>query len=271
MSKTADDKQKRSTRTKIRCTDDELFQLHRIADEQHTTIATILRESTLDKSYDHLVLTGKKDLEDMTILVSAFDNSVKEIVYSARAAGPVFAKEAAEIEGIGRDIDKAYAALREQVDKKRERVGKTVVTILKNDASGAIFDYNDGYTTRAHSLCVSVTEDEIKAIREIADREGCSISCLLKTNAFEMYKYGRVLVQSDSVEDLNRRIQRELRFIDAILKDVKTRYMEEDDIINILSILGRLKEAFDGQQKSLLTDTASVREEAKEIIKKSKR
>lgn len=52
-------KMKRSIKTNVRATDTELMTLHRIADENRTKLAEILRQSTLERDFSRFVNTSR--------------------------------------------------------------------------------------------------------------------------------------------------------------------------------------------------------------------
>lgn len=263
--------EKRTIRTKVRMTDDEVFVLRKIADEQHTTMSNILRESTLEKPYEKIIDIKNDDLHELISLVSTFDNSIRTFADEAEKTGSNFASYIKMIQDNTHEVDDDYAELRKLVERRRTKVGKAVAGQLKSRLAGVVYDFHDGYSTRGNALSIYVSEGEIEKIRELADKENCSISCLLKTNAIELYKGGRITIQSNDLSELNKRIKHEQRFINAVLQGIKGRAVDDDDIDSIANSVDSIREWIQAELAEVSVENSPVKEEAKEVVRKRKR
>lgn len=267
MKATAQKKNARNTRTKIRLTGNELARLREIAKEHHMTEAALLRDATLGGPPDRITVLKRDDLQEMAVAISGLDETVGAILGCADKAGLSFLRESGEIDGNRKAIDRLYAELRKKVEGKRILIARKAAQLFLKQAGREVRGYREegGKTEHAISLCVS--EEEIGKIRDAAGREGCSISCLLKRNAFTRYSCRRITVDVDSLDTFLQKIRQKQRFLGAILKDVSTRRMEEDDLSSAAAILAQAVDEFKKQAEVVNNSPDAVRREARELMK----
>lgn len=270
MKNTAKKKNMRNIRTKIRFTKDELLRLREIAQKHNMTEAALLRAATLEESFDRLAVTKRDDLQELASIVSGLDEAAAGILACADKAGLAFMPEIQVIDGNGKEIDRLYAVLRKKIENKRNLVARKAAWLLMRQTGRKAREYREAEgvkTEHAMSLCVS--EDEIEIIRSAAGREGCSISCLLKTNAFNRFACGRIVADADSLDSFLAHARQKQRFLNAILSEARTRRMEDDDLSSIVSILKEARDEFQRQADRIDTSADAVRREARELLKQA--
>lgn len=260
----------RNIRTKIRFTKDELLRLREIAQKHNMTEAALLRAATLEESFDRLAVTKRDDLQELASIVSGLDEAAAGILACADKAGLAFMPEIREIDGNGKEIDRLYAVLRKKVENKRNLVARKAARLLMRQAGRKAREYREADGEKPeHAMSLCVSEDEIEIIRSAAGREGCSISCLLKTNAFNRFSCGRIVADTDSLDSFLAQARQKQRFLNAILSEARARRMEDDDLCSAASVLMEAREEFQRQADRIDTSADAVRREARELLKQA--
>ena len=74
--------EKRIRRIKIRLTDKELEDLRGIAADHSLSMAAVLRNGTLDRDWNQLIIIDLQDLHELTGRVSEMDNMARELLHA---------------------------------------------------------------------------------------------------------------------------------------------------------------------------------------------
>ncbi|MBR2258306.1 MAG: hypothetical protein IJ899_13425 [Blautia sp.] len=252
-------KMKRSIKTKVRATDTELMTLHRIADENRTKLAEILRQSTLERDFSRFVNTSKEDTKRLGDVMQRFGVVVNDLV----AAYPEYKKHFPAMEKTVTSLKAHVDTILLKVEKKREAVAKEVIELMDKRANAEMFDYVDLYERRDHALSINVTEGELKTIRSKADTLGVTISCMLKTNAIQLYKYGKVEVGCDTLDKLSADLDSKLASIILLTETPVTK----GDIKEIADILKEAKGLAAKRRAKISVAAGTITKEARAIVK----
>ena len=262
----ADMSERRTIRTHVRVTEDELRKLHEISESQHVSIAALFRECTLTPSGKHLTVILKADLNELSMIINDIDILVREALSILSGFYPVYCREEVTLGNKLEDIYKEYGKLRNVVSRKREVYHRIAASCLFGRKPGKVMEYQtDGKSRKG--ITVSVTEEEIKAIREIAEKSGCSISRLLKRNVLETYRNKRFTVDCDDLCEMNNRVKRHKDFLAAVVSDMKNRIVEDGEVEIIEQLLKSILEEITAKEESVRTDSKAIRKEIKERIR----
>lgn len=257
----------RSIKSKVRATDSELLKLHEIADKNRLKMAQLLRESTLDRDFSRMVLVSEDDLNALKRVTEQMEDVCDEAKGAIDTLLPTMSDKSIEITGMFDNIKVSSESIISKLKKKREKVADKVIALMEDNANTAIYDYYDDYEHKNNDLVVPCTVEEIKTIRRKADEAGVTISCLLKTNAFEYYRYGTVVVVSGDAFPLVKELNAKIASMLSIINAMRERKPMKNDVRELRDIVFEAKALMANKRKSITISVADINKEAKGILK----
>ena len=258
--------ERRTLRTRVRVSEEELSRLHAISSSQQVSIGTLFRECTLAPSTDYLVETKISDLIEFSAIINDFDCLAADALSILPGYDPMLYEDTILIQNLVKAIDEKYEKLRELILQKRKKYRIIAVSCLSRKKYRKGMKYQSEEKNQK-SISVSVSEDELKAIKAQAKEMDCSISDLLKRNVFDKLGNGIFTVNCDDLTGLNVWLRRQSRFLEAIVMDMKERYIEDGDVSNIIQILRLVLGKIIGEEETVSTDPKSIREDIKKRVR----
>lgn len=256
-------KGKRKKRIKIRVTEEELNRLRDIAAELNSTLSDVLRKSTFSDKHDNRISIRQDDLQDFIAIINDVHRSLTDFCNGQSDNREDYLWELTEIL---KEIDQEYVHLRRLVIEKREKVSQSLSFYLAKEEAEARYTYYDKWGEKRKGICVSMTDAEIEEAKVLSDEHDCSVSCLLKTNALEKNKTGKITVDSASLDGVNRLVRRELRFLTAVISAATNGNGRTEDYENASKIAGHILSLIRQESDGITLDASDVRREAKDIL-----
>ena len=260
---------RRNLRTKVRLTEMELSSIRMIAEQLNIPAAALLRDSTLYASNAKRAVVDTSDIREFTTAVSSLDNVICDLLPLMAEKGRVSGDDIGKISTELDCVDALYGSLRKKVLAKRNRLLAAVISILDKE----ILDdshYNEPVRKGRKAISVSVSKEELDTIRRLSDEQDCSMSYLLKANVFRIYRTSRIVIDSDSLAEISGSILREVRFLQAVCRDVKGRHMESDDTENVYRILHGIRIDIEKCKAMVNMDAKAIYREAGKLLEKER-
>lgn len=259
----------RNIKSKVRATDTEFLKLHEIAGDNKLKLAQLLRESTLNRDFSRLVLKSEDDLYALVKVTGQLEMVISEAINAIDTLMPSMSDKGVEMSAMMDNIKVSGDSIISKLKKRREKVAEKVIALMEENADSAIYDYMDNYEHKNNDIVVPCTVEEIKTVRRKADEAGVTISCLLKTNAFEYYKYGTVVVMSGDVFPLVKELNAKTASMRKIMKTMQERKPMKNDVRELRDIVNEMKSLVANKRKGINLNVADINREAKSILKKA--
>lgn len=256
-------KERRKKRIKVRVTEEELNRLRDIASELNSTLSDVLRRSTFSDKHDYRINIRQDDLQDLIVIINDVHRSLTGFCNGQSDNSEDYIWELIEIQ---KEIDQEYVHLRRLVIERREKVSQSLSFYLAKEEAEARYTYYDKWGVKRKGICVSMTDAEIEEAKALSDEHDCSVSCLLKTNALEKNKTGKITVDSASLDGVNRLVRRELRFLTAVISAATNGNGRTEDYENASKIAGHILSLIRQESDGITLDASDVRREAKDIL-----
>lgn len=255
----------RSKRINVYFTYEELAAFHKIADEQNTTLSGLCRECALTNDLSHAVFINDDDLINLTEKIISIRSLSNQFI-SNLVKSPLYNSYVERFDAAVLEVEKDYMKLRGSVLEKRRRIKAEIIKQIEKNTEPKK-DFPNFRQKRECSISVSVTEEEFYRIKIIADSAGCSMSAYLKRSVFLRYGGGRIPVRTDPLDSLLEELKFQIRFYRAVVADVETRYVEDEDIDTVADILDRCRKILEGKTDSIDSSLHAIRREAKRLIR----
>lgn len=220
---------KREKRIKIRLSEGELADLHILAEKHHTSVARLLRDSTVGGGKIQRVFVGMDDLQQLTNIISSMDARTSSCIKIMQKDVNIYRDDILRVRSEIDGIDKEYGVVRRNILKQRQKKARSIAKSIKSTIT-----YIEP-TVLDRATSVSLTEQEYDAVRKVAEQEGRTLSSCMKAHAFSCQECHTV--KTGNLESMNNTLLKQLRFLDAIYNDAQSRYLDSEDVDNIISIL----------------------------------
>ena len=260
--------EKRIRRIKIRLTDKELEDLRGIAADHSLSMAAVLRNGTLDRDWNQLIIIDLQDLHELTGRVSEMDNMARELLRLAASRTKILYREgAARLLTTLHEVNSAYDDLYNTIILFRKRIAERCEALCKQRECRNVSFYFERIGGPRRMLSISVNETEWRLLHEAADLHDCSISCLVKRNAIDFFGGGRIVVSSNPLDSLVLFCKREMRFMSAVIAEVRSRFPNEGDLLSATEILENSLNMIREEKERVCLNSEYVWEEADNLLK----
>ena len=249
----------RQRRVKVRLSENELNDLHMYAERHHSSVAGLLRDSVLNEENSQRVFIGMEDIQEFTRTLSAIDTKIELFIALMQDNIEIYREDILRIRDVMDSIDNDYGDIRRMIWKKRQKVAKAINGLLKKSELSYIEEEAQTATT------VTLSDEEYDKLKSIAEKEERPLSVCMKVHAFSICTGACYTVESDSLKEFNIHLKQKLRFITAIYTDTASRFVEAEDVDNVLSILREIHLEMIRKTKSV--DEGSIHQHAKEIVR----
>lgn len=258
----------RKIRMSVRANENEAFALQEICSEQNINLSVLLRECTLTDFSDQQVQIRTDDIFDYSQIMYKVSKNTGDILKGIEKNSPIYMNEFPKIKMLLIDINALYVSNYKKIEKTRNRIAKlTASTISKNKDT-----YYERYIEPSREklnvqFTILLSDSEHKRIKELAKNENVSISSLLKNNVFKKCVKKKSLINSYSLDSFNNEINKKAAILSSISLKAKSEILDDMDIENILSFLGKIKELNKEIDNFILTEQKDIRKEANKILR----
>ena len=250
---------------KVYMSADELYQIQKIAAARNVPAGRLLRQTALYGDYDKIGIAKTADLATLSKLINDEEHIYADILgltFDTDSEG-LGEEYRGKFEEAQKDLGEAYGDLRSDTRRKREKVVHEIGAMLRRENAKAPHSYEEDDEKRDRKLCIALSEEEWDRIHEICKKEDCSISCFMKYDTLTLYKDGRYIVNCDSLDAVNGKIEFQLKFLSALRDNLPDNITDRMYYENILNILHGITDFMREQDKTVDLSTGQVRIDAR--------
>ena len=262
--------EKRGHRITVRMTEEEKQLIMSFSDEMSCSISEFLRGSLKEYPFEDQVLVWDDDLRELITVADEMENSHSFIL--------LLRADSQKLEEMLFESYSAFDGLRIQTDhlirsvlRIREKMKKEVAEQLGIAHKRApVTTYYGRGNGRSVCLCVSMNDSEMRKLGDITDNLDCSKSRYLVEEALKRVNIGAIYIKAHGTESVCKELEKDIRFQDAVLGEIKRCGLKEEELCNYLFLLKNRSEMVQDFLSSISDRDKDIRQEVQKILEENK-